>query len=372
MHGFNSTVEREPLALDIRRDISDLAELADDWTALLGRHPRASVAQGPVYCTLAALHACPDNAQLAVVVASRGHNLAGIWPLWIVRERGLRIARHIGGGSNEEYAGPLADASEILAAMLELVRAEADVIQICNLPGNSPLLSRLSGLLTHKQAINSPVVRCGQHENFDAWLAARSRNFRQGLRSERRRLGEQGDMRIGKVPTTEIEPFVEWLFDSKCAWADANNLAATWLRQPAARTFAKAAMAQPGSGVVGHAIWVDGMPIAGTLSLVGNVYEYFVTTYDPAFARLSPGHVLTGELVAEAIAAGVDFDFRITHDSYKMRWIDDFDARVTLTIATTRRAWPVIARLHLKSLRRAAGHVVRSARQRLARQPVRP
>lgn len=338
-------------------------ELADGWSALLARQAGASVAQGPAYAAAALAAARPEGAQLALITAHHadGH-LAGIWPLWTERDGGVRIARHIGGGSRQEYAGPLAESAEAVAAMLQVAKAEADALHLCNLPVGSPLLRLVRGLNTHRHAVNSPVTRCATAGTFDAWLAGRSKSFRQSIRAGRRRLADCGVLRMGRPRSEEFDRFVDWLFDAKCAWLGANHHHSDWLYVPGARAFAKAALRDPATGVVGHGIWIGDRQIAGSLSLVGPVCEYFVTTFDPAFARFSPGHILTAEVIAEAIGLGLDVDFRITNESYKERWIDDFDPRVTLTIATSWRAMPLLAREHLKSARRKAAQVRRQLR----------
>jgi CelD/BcsL family acetyltransferase involved in cellulose biosynthesis len=46
---------------------------------------------------------------------------------------------------------------------------------------------------------------------------------------------------------------------------------------------------------------------------------------NPEFASYSPGSLLTLDCLDIAIRHGVDFDFRITSDTYKKRWIDAYD-----------------------------------------------
>lgn len=288
-----------------------------------------------------------------VIVASRDDELVGIWPMWLVRERGLTVGRHVGMGSDEEYAEPLAADTEAMEAMLDAALSLCDVLAINNVRADSLLLRRKPGWLSHRMSILSPVTRCSAALSWDGWLAGRTRNFRQGLRWQRRRLESQGSAYIGVVPSAETDSFVEWMFESKCRWlASRGKKIPGWLNQPEPRRFVKAALLDPRSKLVGHTISLDGRYIAGAICLSGDVHEYMITTYDPTFASFSPGHVLTGHCVAQAIAAGCDFDFRITHEAYKLRWIDDFDRRYSLTIASTVRAAPMLIRLHFASLRR--------------------
>lgn len=330
-----------------------------EWEALLARLPACSQAQSPAYCAIALAQARAPHTKPLLIAAWQSARLIGIWPLWVTHDRGVRTACHINGGSKEEYGGPLVETPAVLPAMLAAARIEADVLHLCNIPIGSPLIPLAAGLATHVQPIVSSVVRCAGAGSLEAWLAGRSSSLRQRLRSNRKQLAAQGVLRDGPVLAGEIDSFTDWLFDAKCGWADARGMGASWLREARARAFMKCALRDPRSGVVAHGLWLDDKPIAGAFSLVGAVFEFFVFTYDTAYARCSPGHVLTGDLVGAAITAGLDFDFRMSDDAYKARWADDADRRATLTIACTMRGWPTVARAHLRDARRRLAAVKR-------------
>ncbi len=341
------------MKITLYRDPADLKHTIDAWESLYRCHGNRSPATSPRYCLLALEHARREEASPLVIAASRDGELVGIWPMWLVRERRLTVGRHVGIGSNEEYAEPLAADTEAMEAMLDAALALCDVLAINNVRSDSLLLRRKLGWLSHKTPILSPVTRCGAAPSWEAWLAERTRNFRQSLRGQRRKLEKQGVTHIGAVRRVEIDDFVEWMIETKCRWlSNRSKKIAGWLQQPESWRFVKAALADPRSKLVGHAISLDGQYIAGALCLSGSVHEYMITAYDPAFASFSPGHVLTGHCVEQAIADGSDFDFRITHDAYKLRWIDDYDRRYSLIIASTVRAMPMLVRLYFASLRK--------------------
>lgn len=348
----------------VLRSRSEIAAWAGGWSALLRRQRDGSPAQGPDYCLTAIDHALPDNAQLAVVGALRLGRIVGVWPLWILEDGGLSIATHIGGGSNQEYAGPLADDDEALAAMYDTARRLADALLVCGLPASSPLLQCARGIAVHRQHVYSPVVRCGNFATFDEWLATKSKNFRRKMRSSQRVLKGPVPCRIGRVEPAEIDEIVDWLFDAKCAWARERGIQNPWFSWAHSRSFAKAALRNPACNVIANAVWYEGRPIAAAMSVLGRSYEYFITTYDPEYMQHSPGKLLQAESVKEAIDAGVDFDMRITQEAYKLRWSDDYEHRVTLFVVHKVRSWPRLSGRYVSDFRRNAGKLRRQLRER--------
>ncbi|BEV00851.1 GNAT family N-acetyltransferase [Novosphingobium olei] len=341
----------------VYRDPADLAGLRDEWAALHRRSGDGSASTGPDYCMVALTHALPRHAAPFVIAAwsDTDGRLTGIWPMWLTPEGGRSVGHHVGIGSHEENSEPLASDAASMAAMLKSAEDACDVLIVNNVRPEGLLFAAIRGRKPwriHKSRIRSPITRCAGAGSWDAWLAGRSRKFRQDIRSEGRRLARLGDLRIGRVEGAEIAPFVDWLFDQKTAWLAAWSDQASWLHAPECRAFVKAALADEATRLVGHGIWLDGRLVAAALCLKSAVHEYMVTVYDPAFAACSPGHQITGHCVAEAIAEGCDFDFRITHDSYKLRWIDDFDLRYSLTLANTLRGVPALVPLHIRTARK--------------------
>lgn len=348
-----------PITVSVLRRAEDLVKISGEWGALYARIADTTPAQGPVYCLSVLMHADPLAVRLSVVVARNGEKLVGIWPLWVVHENRLAVVRHISAGSNEEYAGPLCDEMDALPAMLTTARCEGDVLHVCGIRQSSPLAQFVGGWYAHHGKVASPVVRCAEMADLDAWLAVKSKNFRSKYRRECRQLGQLGKLRLSRVELHEVDTFVDWLFDTKIAWADRNALKAAWLRRDLARKHAKWVLSRSDSGVIGTGLWLDGRLIAAAISLVGSVFEHFVTTYDPEFNRYSPGQILRAYDLSEAISLRLDFDLRITHDAYKARWIDDVDLRVTLTIANSWRSAPLLIRRHVRDLRCAFGRWLR-------------
>ncbi|MBF9150228.1 GNAT family N-acetyltransferase [Novosphingobium jiangmenense] len=335
-----------------------------EWEELHARHGSGLQSTSPAYCLLALSLALPENASPAFVTARKEGKLCGIWPMWLVNESGRKIARHVGNGSSEEYAGPLACDDAAITAMLKTARGLCDVLHATNVSPESPLVRAAKGWRAHAALVLSPVARCSEAGSWDRWLAGRTRSFRQGWRWQKRRLAALGDVRFGKVELAEIDDFVDQLFELKCQWLSERTARSSWLQTPQARRFAKAAMADPQTGLAGHAIWKGARLVAGGLCLEGKVHDYMVTAYDPVYAQHSPGHVLTGLCVARAIEQGCDFDFRITHDPYKMRWIDEFAPSFTVTFANSVPGLMALPKLYMRDVRRWLSRLYRNGLRR--------
>ncbi len=87
--------------------------------------------------------------------------------------------------------------------------------------------------------------------------------------------------------------------------------------------FYKSVLGKPGSGVFGFSLDLDERPISGGICLVSaSRMEFYVVTYDPTFASVSPGNLLIEDLVKWCVPRKLDFDFRLTDAPYKDRWID--------------------------------------------------
>lgn len=358
---------RKDIVVEVHRDVPDVIGLTDEWAELCARQPIYSPTQGPVYCQLAMAHTLPPGARLAVITARRLGVLDGVWPLWVVRERGLSIARHMSWGCNTEYAGPICTCADAIAAMLAVVRREADAIHICGVPASSPPASMDLGLFSHRDAYGSPVIRCAAAGSVETWLSTKSSNFRQKLGNRQRRLATYGQVHSGPVRDDAIDGFVDWLFDTKIAWADAKGLAASWLRKPSVRRFAKAALRRSDSGVIGQAIWLNGSPIAGGISYIGTTFEHAIIANDPAWDKVGVSNLQRASDVSTAIKLGLDFDLRISHDEYKFRWLDDFDPRVTIWVVNRAVALPILLGCHWRRVRLMLGKLKSRFRQWAAR-----
>lgn len=80
--------------------------------------------------------------------------------------------------------------------------------------------------------------------------------------------------------------------------------------------------------------------------------------FDPAFGAFSPGNLLIEDCVCWSISQGLNFDFRITQEAYKLRWSNHRDPHKTFIIACSLRGVPIV-------LRTTANRMIGNVRQHL-------
>jgi CelD/BcsL family acetyltransferase involved in cellulose biosynthesis len=352
-------------------EATQLAQLAPAWDRLWAEsvQQRPSIALRHGYVSLGVRHAAPGS-RFCIILVWQAERLVGAWPLAIRRERGIRVAHHVGCGNDEEYAGPLVaddvDPARVVALALPHLRAVADAVWLCNLACGSALEAAFAdaGLFRACQPVVSPIVRSGQFADPAAWRASKSKHFRALMGNDRRRLAKQGRLESIRVEPDAAAAFCDWFFATKCRWLDTNGLKSKWLRQSHCRDFFEAALRDPaGSGVFAPALRLDGAYVAGGFCFDGDPIEFFATTYDPAHGRFGPGSLLYEDIAVLGIATGRNVDLRITWDTYKLRWADGGDARLTMLMALTPRGVPAAlafaARQRWKAVRRRLGALKR-------------
>jgi CelD/BcsL family acetyltransferase involved in cellulose biosynthesis len=251
-------------------------------------------------------------------------SLAAIVPLVLTRGRFVRKLRLLGFGAANEL-GPVAapadaePAARALRGAADAIRAEWDVFLAENLAGRG-WADRL-GCVT-VAAEGGPVVR-GPWESWDAYLASRSRDFRQELRRKERRLESRG-MRLWTVSTeAELDGALDVLFAlHRAYWREH---ASPWFAglEPFHRAFAAAALAEDWLRL--HVLELEGRPAALYLGFRFGEAEFaYQFGRDPAYERDSVGAVIAGHAIRTSIEEGAA-EFRLGPGSqgYKTRLATD-------------------------------------------------
>jgi len=226
------------------------------------------------------------------------------------------------------------------------------------------------------------LYRCAQAAGFPvgAWEAQRSPRvvlpssynklmlglrpkFKANLRRRRKRLEEQGMVTVERVAGASLLPrhLEECLALERSGWKGRGGSAVS--QSPAVHGFHSDLLR---TGTFRHqlslfVLRLDGRPIAFHYGLVScGVYSLVMTSYDEAFKELSPGQLLTEEVLKDSIVRGLrEFDFLGCDLPWKLEW----------TATVRRHHWLFIFRDSL--LGRALCHVkfgwVTAARERLGR-----
>lgn len=336
---------------------AQLQALRPEWDAFVRGVFDHSGSLGYAYATTA-WREMPktSDTRLTVIAVRKGGVLACLWPLHVGREGGHTVACHLGCGGNEEYAGPLLgnDPEDRPAGELALRTAKglADVLKVYNLSGESQAAAILDadGGVRWRGSVGSPVVSTRDCESFDQWLSTRSRNFRSGLRRERRELSALGDLVFRRMAGPMDGPScLDWIFAHKREQLTAQGVSRSWVFDPRALGLFAALASAPASpdgvdDVEAYALTLDGQIVAAGLVVNGDRRtEPIIAAFDPRFSRMSPGALLIAEWTALAVSRGVDLDFRITQEAYKLRWSDRFDRFDSYVIACTPKGVAVVA-----------------------------
>jgi CelD/BcsL family acetyltransferase involved in cellulose biosynthesis len=338
------------LEIVVHDDIAQDAGLKADWARLLTRVPRHSGSQTFDFARCA-WDAVPKGpaVRLAVVSVRRDGALKGLWPLYVYRQGGVRIASHLGYGAFEDYAGPIVDELEPdPEAELSLLRAAkglADVLRVYNVLHGTRAFDLVANDRGFRRQGRAPCAVAALHgqPDFDTWAKKLSKKFRFNLRYARRKMEAEGEVAFVRMAGPVDGPrCVDRMFEIKLPWLRGRGIHWSWMYERQGRDFLRALAALPASPggavdpVEAYGLTLDGEIIAATVLFNSpDRMEYAVTAYDLEKEELSPGNLLIQECVMLAIRRNVDLDFRIGDEAYKMRWKDRFDLFETFAIACT-------------------------------------
>jgi CelD/BcsL family acetyltransferase involved in cellulose biosynthesis len=348
----DNAVDSAALTVTICGDVAQARAIKPEWDELLAQAAASSVAMSFDY-VVPAWTALPKAARprLAIITVRRGGALECVWPLHVTRVRFQSVACHLGCGAYEEYAGPLfrngPGAAEVLRAALKAAKGLADLLRVYNVPQTSLATVVLAAdeAIVLRTSVSSPVITLRGVEDFESWVKTKSKNFRAALRNDRRRLQD-----VGKVEFREMAGpvdgarCVDWIFEHKRRWVAERKMGHSWVEDPFGKAhFMALAVRMPQERPARpdtqfFALTLDDKIISAGIGLVSHDrVEYFVSAADSDYNYYSPGNQFVLEYAKIAIGMGLDYDFRITSDPYKLRWTDRFDRYDSFWIACTPR-----------------------------------
>jgi CelD/BcsL family acetyltransferase involved in cellulose biosynthesis len=249
-----------------------------------------------------------------------------ILPLHSERHGGVRILRFLGHGVADQL-GPVCHPSQIGVATTAL----------SELSGRSGLLlaerfradtdwSALGGRVLYEES--SPSIGIAREGGWDAYLSARSANFRGQVRRRSRRLARDLGLRYRLVDDpAQLAPALDALFALHGARWRQLSTALTGAREAFHREFAAVALERGWLR-----LWVadsGGRPVAVWYGFrfAGDEY-YYQSGWDPAYAQFGIGIAILEHSIREAFADGVA-EYRLLRgdEAYKRRYAST-DAKV--------------------------------------------
>ncbi len=324
---------------------SELLALREEWNALLGSSPRPfhflTYEWISTWWDLG--HAAGDR-ELFILVVRDGEGVAGIAPLVRVTRRfaGLAVRRlelmtmgryayspnNVSGSLECIAAGKADEALDAIAAYLSEHSCEWDYLRLHPVPERSATLERLASWAGDRGYPHSlrPVYSNAVIELPDSWeayIATLSPGFRKKLRYAQNWIARQVRSEIVEVTAfADVRAgFDAMIAIDSISWKQSGG---TSLSTPGIREFYEAqAIAASRAGRL--SLWfleIDGKKVAYDLAVVhGGSAEVLKGSYDPAYARLSPGVVLTTRELQAFIHRGVSRVNLLWGDlSYKTKW----------------------------------------------------
>jgi CelD/BcsL family acetyltransferase involved in cellulose biosynthesis len=308
------------------------------------------------------------NTELAVGIARAAHgSVIAVLPLYLDRQRPLKVARLIGAGPSDEL-GPVCARSDRAFAAEAMRRHVSDVLGSGGmflgerLPARDGLAAQLGGTPLRRAA--SPVLPIAGR-TFDDFLASRSRNFREQVRRRERNLARTHRLayRLTDDPGRLEEDMRTMIRLHNARWQHAGSRAFDGLRAPFHLEFAKSAFERGWLRL--WTMELDGAPVAAWYGLrYAGIESYYQAGRDPSLEKLSVGFVLLCHTIRCAFQDGMhEYRFGLGGEAYKSRFADldpgletialSFGVRGRLAVGALRTALRM--RDHARGARSAAG-----------------
>jgi len=300
--------------------VATLAAVRSDWTEVAKQ--TRNVFSTWEWASIWWRHFGGSRPLMLTACRSPSGRLVGILPLYRWSSRPLRIVRFLGHGPADQL-GPVAAASDrvaIAAALRQALgerRTEWDLFLGDELLGDEGW-STLLGATTLRFETN-PTLRLDD-ESWERFLAGRSRNLRQQVRSYERRLFREGNARYRLCDdASRFEEDLDTLFAlHRARWRGERSL---FIEQRAFhREFALCAFERGWARL--WLLEVSGRPVAALYGFrFRDVEAYYQAGRDPAWDRASVGFVLLAHSIREALADGMrEYRFLAGDQEYKQRF----------------------------------------------------
>jgi CelD/BcsL family acetyltransferase involved in cellulose biosynthesis len=285
--------------------------------------------------------------QLFLVTAWEGDDLAGIAPLMIERHKGIRYLEFV-GSPNADYQDLILGSrpEAVLSGLADFLldqRQAWDMLVLRNLPADSVTYRLLPNLLhgvgirtTDDERIACPTLEIASRPD-----EARRRLNGYSFRRRINRLEQIGEIRYLRCSTRDqLEHYLPVFFEQYME-RRAGSPAERFFRRPEVRKFYEslARSMLPHGWLHFSVLECGGRPVAFHFGFEFKRRLYwYKPSYDPAFARLSPGKVLLSQLIRDALERELDeLDFTVGAEPFKYRYART--ERTNVTLRAFARPW---------------------------------
>lgn len=321
--------------IEIIRDGQGLARLGEAWQALW-REAGASIFQSHAWLS-AWWNNIPDQARRGLVIATawRGEALLAVLPLAIHPHQGLRLLEWAGRDACDycdaliEPGTPPAVLHRLWAQAAKESRFDVSLINRL-LPGAAAWSLRgaedLRPRLQDNRRLEHSMRVTGDWADGEAWFNHFPKKIRQNYKRGVKFLEEGGTLRFRLIPPEEaFEPVLAALAGFKRLWLAKTGITAPLFDEGAPLLPALARVLHEAGMLRIFVLERDGQAIAVSMNFVeGRSLRAYVTAYDPAFERGSPGMVLMMDYIRWAFDNGLnEVDFLTGDEDFKNRFANE-------------------------------------------------
>jgi CelD/BcsL family acetyltransferase involved in cellulose biosynthesis len=263
--------------------------------------------------------------QLRIVVVRRNHRLVAVLPMAVHWYYGLRILEWAAFRVTD-YCDGLGSPADLMAAWIALRQAGGfDVIRLRNIERGAKVqfLATCPGLKFAEE--DEPYLRLIlEHTNSDAWVESLHGRKRSWYRRRQRLLKECGTVTFTSYDRVPDKATLVALHKLKLVYLEKHQDKSYLLSDGPERFISLVeALATIGRLHLGI-LRCDDTIVAGSVAIIhGDTFIGYFTTYNPVFAKASPGNLLMLENIKYAINSGLRvIDYTRGDDDYKREWVN--------------------------------------------------
>jgi CelD/BcsL family acetyltransferase involved in cellulose biosynthesis len=306
----------EPLRVEFKTELADLAPLAERWEAL---NRRESDHDSPFFQSYAWNHhvadvrarCSPDHFKLLVATVWRGDQLIGLWPLALKRSAGLWMACSLDDPFGQLAGVSFHDTADIapgVAAILAALRSRADGLQIESVIAGSPLHTALvhggATVTSNQQAV---FIDLRAFQTFQAFEQTIKGSDRKVLRKRAEKLRRAHEIEhIAVDDRAKMGPLLQEVYNTRLQWVQTNGRTSPAFRDDAFKVVLSDLVHAEGVELIGFALATRAASIAAQVGFAyaGKFYAY-MSSKNPDFDEFSPGRQLYKMVIDTCFGRGM-------------------------------------------------------------------
>ena len=320
-HGFQQSWHAPPLHIEIVESLSQLGAMSGEWWALWHAAPQATPFSSPAWLLCWARHYAPERTR---AIAIREHGvLVALLPFFT-----WRGALLLAGTGPTDYGEALIlpGREELARVLLRTLVEQSEAlgcarIDLQQLAANSPLMHAGTPQGWRSEIVEGDVcpVACAQGEDG---MQCASHALRADLRRSLRKLQQEGEVELGGARAGELRDAartLEWLHGRR--WRQRGERGK--LAAPLMCAFLRSLVPElDRAGLLRFCrLKCAQRPLAAALVMQrGDAAHFYLTGFDPAWSRYSPGLLTIAEAMRASFAEGAkEFHFLRGSEPYKYR-----------------------------------------------------